>query len=338
VVDWSGHDGTPAVRSYRSIARREFHEHSPTYERLCLGVAEDSDVLARLGTLPRAKQQPLLLLGAVRFLGGPIDSYPAFRAFVVEQWDEVAETMLARRTQTNEPRRCAALLPVLAALPQPLALLEVGASAGLCLYPDRYGYRYGTADVPGRSRIVFDCAVRGPVPVPPARPTVAWRAGLDLAPVDVRDDEAVRWLRSLIWPEQTERFAILDRAVEIARAEPVDVRAGDLTTDVVALAADAPPDATLVVFHSAVLAYLSDSERDAFRSQLAEVAANRHTVWLANEAPGVVVDLPTPPGAVPFVVSLGKQPLAFADPHGAWLDWFGELPTGPAEGSATVGP
>jgi Uncharacterized protein conserved in bacteria (DUF2332) len=34
-----------------------------------------------------------------------------------------------RATQTNEAGRCAVLLPVLAALPQPLALLDVGASA-----------------------------------------------------------------------------------------------------------------------------------------------------------------------------------------------------------------
>ena len=47
-----------------------------------------------------------------------------------------------RSTKTNEPRRCAGLLPVLAGIAGPLALLEVGASAGLCLYPDRYSYSY----------------------------------------------------------------------------------------------------------------------------------------------------------------------------------------------------
>ena len=54
--------------------------------------------------------------------------------------------MLSRATQTNEAGRCATLLPSLAAISaaedKPLALIEVGASAGLALFPDRYGYEY----------------------------------------------------------------------------------------------------------------------------------------------------------------------------------------------------
>jgi hypothetical protein len=57
--------------------------------------------------------------------------------------DAVRSVMLARSTQTNEPARCAVLLPVLAQLPQPLALIEIDTSAGLCLLPDLYGYDYG---------------------------------------------------------------------------------------------------------------------------------------------------------------------------------------------------
>ena len=55
------------------------------------------------------------------------------RALVCRNSAGLAEVMLARRTQTNEPARCATLLPALALLPPPLALIEVGASAGLIL-------------------------------------------------------------------------------------------------------------------------------------------------------------------------------------------------------------
>jgi hypothetical protein len=212
---------------------------------------------------------------------------------------------------------------VLAALPQPLALLEVGASAGLCLYPDRYAYRYTGRAVLGDAELVFDCRVGGPAPLPAALPQVAWRTGLDLHPLDVADDEDVRWLSCLVWPEQRDRFEILRRAVAIARRDPAPVLPGDLTTDLAAVAAAAPAEATLVVFHSAVLSYLDGAERERFRAEVAALAARRPTVWLSNEGPRVVVDVPIPGGPVPFVLARDGVPLAYTDPHGASLDWFG---------------
>jgi hypothetical protein len=322
MVDWSGHHGQPTDYRYRSMAERQLRGVSPSYERLCLGVAGDAELIGRLDSLPPPKRQPNLLLAAVRFLGGPVDAYPAFRAFVVDEWDALAATMLARRTQTNEPRRCATLLPVLAALPQPLALLEVGAAAGLCLYPDRYAYRYAPDRQVGSAELVLDCRVSGPAPLPTALPEVVWRAGLDLSPLDVRDDEDVRWLESLIWPEQHDRFEILRAAVAIARDDPAPVRRGDLTTDLAAACAAAPRDASLVVYHSAVLSYLDDAERAQFRAELAELVRDRPLTWVANEGPRVVVDVPIPDGSVPFVLSRDAAALAYADPHGGWLDWF----------------
>ena len=137
-------------------------------------------MVALLEELPARKRQPNLLLAAVRFLAGIQPDYAAFRAVVLGRRDEVVATMLARRTQTNEPARCATLLPALAALDGPLALLEVGASAGLCLYPDRYGYHYRRADsedvrLPGSPELT--CDVRDPAPLPDRKPTVVWRAG-----------------------------------------------------------------------------------------------------------------------------------------------------------------
>jgi hypothetical protein len=323
VADWSGHSGVSTAGRYRSMAEQQLHGISPSYERLCLGVAADAELLGRLDTLPTPKRQPNLLLAAVRYLDGPIGSYRQFRGYVLDRWDEVAAVMRARRTQTNEPHRCAVLLPVLASLLQPLALLEVGASAGLCLYPDRYAYRYGDGDVVGTAPVVFDCAVRGPVPIPERVPEIAWRAGLDLNPLDVTDDDDLRWLESLIWPEEGERFVNFRQAIAAARPEAGVVRPGDLTTDLAGVAAEAPADASLVVFHSAVLSYLTDEERARFRGALAAVRADRPVVWVSNEGPRVVVDVPVPEGTVPFVLARDETPLGYAAPHGASLEWLG---------------
>ena len=137
------------AEAYRRFAD-EARGRSPLYVELSLRMADDRELLALLSQLPLPKQQPNLLLAAVRRLCGTPGGWSEFRAWVDARRDEVLELIRARRTQTNEPARCATLLPLLATLPEPLALLEVGTSAGLCLLPDRYAYDYDGHRVPPR--------------------------------------------------------------------------------------------------------------------------------------------------------------------------------------------
>lgn len=127
---------------YLAFAKREAHGRSALYETLARGVARDSVALSFLAELPRAKQQPNLLFAAVRYLYGTSRDWGDFRRLLLEHRGEISATMMARSTQTNEPARCATLFPLLARLPPPLALLEVGAAAGLCLLPDVYAYDF----------------------------------------------------------------------------------------------------------------------------------------------------------------------------------------------------
>jgi hypothetical protein len=214
------------------------------------------------------------------------------------------------------------LLPVLAQLPQPLALLEVGAAAGLCLLPDHYSYDYGGHRL-GDGRVTFTCELHGEVPVPRELPQVVWRAGIDLEPVDLDDADAVRWLEALVWPEEQDRLDHLRSAIEIARRERPRVVRGDLLERLHDVAADAPADATLVVFHTAVLAYLSNTERELFALRLRELPSR----WISNESADVVPGLPVPP-VTPVAPSYfvlgadGKRAVAFCDGHGRWLQWL----------------
>jgi hypothetical protein len=246
--------------------------------------------------------------------------------------------MLSRRTQTNEPARCATLLPALALLPQPLALIEVGASAGLTLLPDRYSYDYGGRQLAGTDEDapVLGCRPLGPVPLPAQVPAVAWRAGLDLNPLDVTDDDDVRWLECLVWPGETGRRERLAAAIETARREPPPVHQGDLLTDLVPLARQAPPGATLVVYHSAVLTYVDPDQRGHF----AETVAALNAVWLSNEGPGILSGVAAPErdgGGEHFVlVRDGTQAIALTDGHGTWLEWL--APDGTKPGQRTPRP
>src|SRR5438105_1990346 len=139
-----GADPTQTVaENYRRFGRVSAAGKSPLYQELCEGVAADQEILEFLSRQPPAKRQPNLLLAGTRLLFGLQPKYAAFREMVLQHQAELAELLSSRRTQTNEPGRCAALLPVFCQLPQPLAVLEVGAAAGLCLLIDRYGYDYG---------------------------------------------------------------------------------------------------------------------------------------------------------------------------------------------------
>jgi hypothetical protein len=307
------------------MAETELRGVSPTYERLCIAVADDAEIVTLLDTLPPVKRQPNLLLGAARMLNAPLDD-ATFRAWVVANWRELSEEMLARRTQTNEPGRLATLLPALAQLPEPLALVEVGASAGLCLFPDRYGYRYeaegGTVAIGAEPE--FPCRVTGRAPLPTALPRVAWRAGLDLHPLDVTSAADVRWLQALVWPEQTERAARLAAAVDVVRPDPPRIVTGDLRFDLDALVAEVPADATVVVFHTAVLAYVAAADRAAFANHMgAGIDAGRWH-WVSNEGPSVFGHTEhLQRHQAGFVLSLDRRPLGYAGPHGSWLEWFG---------------
>src|SRR5262245_41616183 len=129
---------------YERFAIEEARGLSDIYERLALGVAASPQILAFIATLPSDRQQPNLFLAAIRHLFGVPQDVEHLADVVASESQRIREVMRTRTTQTNEPARCAVLLPILARLPQPLALIEVGASAGLCLLPDRYGYDYGT--------------------------------------------------------------------------------------------------------------------------------------------------------------------------------------------------
>ena len=311
------------AEGYRAFVRESAVE-SPRYSALAAAVAGDRDVLAFLADLPAGKRHPTLLLAALRFLGGVPADGAELHDRVAADAERLRATVLDRATQTNEPARCAALLPALAAIDGPLALVEVGASAGLCLYPDRYGYRYDGRPVGPPGPVLLRCATSGGVPLPAAVPEVVARIGVDLAPLDVTDPDDLAWLRALVWPGpvEAERLQRLDAAAEIAAREPPQLLAGDLLDRLPDALALVPAGATPVVLHTAVLPYVEASRRAAF----VETVRSLPVRWVAQEGAGMVPGTgePHPGGWGPyFVLSLDGRPLAHTAPHGGRVDWLG---------------
>ena len=318
----SGDDAAMAVaRTYRRFGRLEARGRSAAYEALAESVAGDAALVSFIASLPPEKRQPNLLFAAARYLLGAPPAIGSLRELASQSRAELTEVILTRRTQTNEPARCAVLLPALAQLPPPLALIEAGASAGLNLLVDRYSYDYAGHRLAGLDpdAPVLRCEPRGPVPIPARIPAITWRAGLDLNPLDVTREDDVRWLSCLVWPGEGDRAQRLAAAIASARRDPPPVHRGDMLTGLPSLVAQAPADATLVIYHTSALWYAPAEQREQFARTVRGLGAT----WLASEPPGVVPGTEGPGrDGHGCVLARDGHVIAVTESHGTWLQWL----------------
>ncbi len=323
---------TESTRDWYLRAARELAATSPRQVEWCLGVADDPRMLGMLDALPRAARQPSLLFAVAAYLGVPATPYPTWADAVLARADAVAREAPQRRVQTNEPLRTVPLIAALARIPGPISLIELGASAGLCLAPDRYRYLLrppGASLGPGGSIVVeygagepmLEAEVDGEL-LPEALPDIRWRCGIDLAPLDVRDPDAVRWLEASLPPDRPERLARLRGAVATARAHAPEVVAGDALATLATVAASAPADATLVVACLGTAVYLPQADRARLLEAIAGVGARAITYEGRGVVPEVAArwdelaaDGRVDPAAG-FVLSLDGEPIASGTAHG----------------------
>jgi hypothetical protein len=292
---------------------RGFAEGAPSalYRRLSASVADEPDVMELLLEAAPPQRLPMLLFAAVhaevlaRGIAYPQDG-PAFIAFCRENADALKPTLRRRSTQTNEVGRCAYLRPCIAAAAdgRPLALVEVGASAGLNLNLDRYAYDFGggvTGGDPASPLTIGTDLRRGTPPL--ELPPVGWRAGIDLSPAPDPD-----WLRACVFADQPERLARLDAALAIAREHPPELVQGDALAVLPEVLGRVPEGMQPVVFHTAVTVYLTEEQQ---RGLEALVAGVTH----------VNAERGRPEGG--YALEVDGHPVGAAHPHGTWLEWTG---------------
>jgi hypothetical protein len=377
-VDFRNDEVQRLRRLFRFFAATQCRGRSPVYEALSEGVSDDDELLSLLMSTPGEQRRPSLLFAAVNLLlashpgsalaayypvhGGrrPVDDglVPAFAAFCAEHRDALGRLLRGRSTQTNEIRRCVALRLGLGHVhrrrPGPLALVEAGASAGLNLLLDRYGYRVGDQAIPASSPVTISCEVRGgATPALGPVPRITGRLGIDRHPVDPADPDDRAWLEAFVWPEQTADLATLRGAADLAAASgAVAVVPGDATADTARLIGELPGREPVVVFTASLLSYLSAPARTAFDAQLEKAAERRPVAWVFAEGPGLFATTGT--ASIPLAASLTRRNslflvgaslrtpghrddtlLALADPYLRWLaparhanDDFAWLPEG----------
>lgn len=328
---------TEALTSEQVRRWGKYAETSPLYRRLIEIIASDDDlmrVLNRVENLPR----PNVLFAGVQFImlreGGaelsayypnftdspkPADDIAApFRTFVLGHEEELAEIGRTRFTQTNECRRCVALLPAIWATGLDcFHLVDFGCSAGLNLHLDRYHYRWGEVTWGPESAVNLHTENRGQ-PVEPMGIEVLTRTGLDLHPIDPSDTDDRRWLEALVWPEHNDRRERLRAALDLANDYPVERIAGD-ALETLGPAIDRLDDGEpVVVISSFILNQFTPDQRDRFDSLLDERRRSRPVFRVSMEW----IDPEDHAAALTVVGESGPTVIGHAQPHGEWVEFY----------------
>jgi len=232
--------------------------------------------------------------------------------------------------QTNETGRSSmvlgAALHVANATGLPIETFEIGASAGLNLWFERYTYdfgnglKWGSADAPLTVRSDWSGA-----PPPLQAPVqVTARHGCDRNPLDPKNPDHRLRLTSYVWPDQSERLDRVAKALAFAAAQPVAVEKAD-AADWVEQALLAPPQSGVarMIYHTVVWQYLPEPVKaritDAIQKAAATATAETPLAWFRFEnddkgEDGGLMELTHWPGGE-------TRKLGRADFHGRWVEW-----------------
>ncbi len=335
-------DASALAQNFRVFASADCASE-PLYAALSRAIAGDRDILALLLEAPYPQRRPVLLFAATHdlLLAGAVHplarfyrsvapandvrvdvdhAFAAFADFCSQQHDALLVSLRERTTQTNEVGRCAGLRLALAGLARekPIALIDVGCSAGLNLLVDRYRFDYRLPDKSMRklgpeSPVVIAAAFEGgdaSVLDGSEMPAIVERYGIDLAPLDVRAARDARWLRACVWPSEVERHVRLAGAIALARevgesaargatksatqSARLHLRRGDALDLLPGIAAAISGKVRPVVFHSWVVSYFDREARTRFAEAVRAIVIERDGVWISAEAAGVLAGLDAP--------------------------------------------
>ena len=334
---------------YHFALEPEDYDRLPFYGALLHELERDPIALELLASVRAEQRNPMLVLAALHLaalrghqtlapiydaarrgdLRDPVDAARRVLA-VIHGAPHVVADELWRSTQTNEPGRSAVLQAVIADLAanatRAINVIDVGTSAGINLYFDKFPVRAHDDDNP----LTLVCDDRPRLDRSRALPEVRSRVGIDPNPLDLTHPADRLWLKSCLWPEERRRHDRFD-AIVTARPDWPDStiltgRALERLDDALSVC---DTDVMTVIINTWVAYYFTPDERLAYFHEVERRCARENVAWISIESTlvalsGVEVDeRDRRRGASQVVLTRpGSSPVrwGWCHAHGRWLE------------------
>jgi hypothetical protein len=337
-----------ARKRYRFALAPEDYERLPFYSALLHNLEHDTLALELLASVRVEQRNPMLVLAALQLAAlrghailGPIydearhgelgdpDSAATRVMDVLRASPELVRDELWRSTQTNEPGRSAVIQAVVADLAsgtQAVNVIEVGTSAGINLYFDKFTVR----DHDDGNPLTLVCEDVTPVDRSRPLPEVLTRVGVDPNPLFLASEDDRRWLKACLWPEQRRRHDRFDAIVAAQPSWPTVTMLRGRAMDRLNDAFDAVDASSLTIIMNTWTAfYFTEDERTKYFAEVSRRCANGNVAWLSIEStmvkwPGVDVDEQARHRAASQIVATRSGASAvrwgWCHAHGRWLE------------------
>ena len=309
------------TRTGRRILEWQGGKPDATGDAVALRLAGALHYHVRTGALPSL--EPYYAQGAVFDDAELID---AVMDAIGAHDDEIC-AFLDFAPQTNEVRRASAiyagLLELQKLFPMPVALFELGCSAGLNLQLAEFSYNFlGTSYGNKTSSVCLEPKWEGPLPED-TNLQIVMRQGCDLNPLSVTEQDNCDRLMSYVWPDQFDRLERTQAAIDIAKADPPTLFKADAASWVEdALVNNACVGSARVFYHTIAWQYFpaatKASIRESFERYGKQATKDNPLGWLSLEMnDNDVVEL-----AMQVWPEGKRTVLAHANAHVQWINWL----------------
>jgi len=332
------------AKSFQQFAEVQAKGSSDLYYFLSHRIVEDEELVTIVSEIPASQPKPNLFFASMQYLVSktvsPLRSYypsltdvplpvkqsfEPFKEFALHHKDQLIELFHTKLVQTNEVRRAAYLYPLFLRISEetqkPLALIEIGTSAGLLLCLDAYNYEYGNGiKITNAEDSILIASNNKGEKLPSyiySKLQINNRIGIDLNIVDLKNEEDYDWMLALIWPEHSKRRQQFKEASQIASGIKKELYEGDLTELLPTIIQSLSTETQVVVFHTHVANQFPKQLKTNLMDLLNELSTKRPIYHIYNN----MYDVNLHQDRLENGQALEEKILPSPDGHGRWFCW-----------------